>query len=835
MPMKMNLPNDLRFALRSLAKNPLFTIGAVLILAIGIAMNTFVFSVVNAQLFKDLAFDRNGHVLYLMSGNTLRDDAVDMVSYPDFRDWQANSRSFQDMAAFAPKQSNISDDASLPESCRSAAITSNAFRLLGQQPTAGRDFTPLDEKPGAPRVVMLSYGLWNTRYGGAPSIIGQTVRIDQIPTTVIGVMPPDWSFPNDVDLWFPLTLNSTTEERGARNLIVYGLLADKATMQTARAEMEKISRDLSAAYPQTNSGIIASVRTFREQYVGPTTTSRMMLMLYCVILVMLITCANVGSLVLARGIGRASEISLRLALGAGRWQIVRLLLIESLLLSGIGALMGWQLAEFGLRAFDRLITMVSKPRWLDLSLDYHVALYIIAITVGTCLLFGIVPAIWLSRPNMRLALNSGRGAIAGGRPGLLSFRSLLPTLETALALVLVAGTGVLVRGYLSSARAPLGVDPSNVLTMRLSLPQSKYADRDAQVRFFEQLKTGLQNKPGVESVSLASSLPTTGSLRFTYQVDGRAPIEIERRPAVNAVLVDSDYFRVWRVEARQGRVFTDADGFTAQPVVLINQAFAHAAWPQEDPIGKRLELFGTRGTGFLGTVVGVVPNIVQNDIGPRQIDQLVYLSFRQYRGDSSGASRVATGSTASNFQFRMSRADQFVIIARTRVVPETLAATFRSQVHAIDPDMPVLQMRSMADRIFRNHFPEQTLTVIFTVFSGFSLLLAGMGLYAVIAHSVRERTQEIGLRMALGASRWKIVGVVLTQAMRCVGIGAAIGLAGAWPFGRLLSSLIAEASPNDFVSIAAASALLLVVATLACLFPVYRATRVDPMIALRYQ
>ena len=832
---------DFRFALRSLAHNPVFAIAVVLILAIGIGMSAHVVGFAHAEFFKDLPYDRHGRVLYMMATNTLQGDAVAMVSYPDFRDWQAKSKSFQDMAAYAPMQSNISDDTGLPDNYRSAAVTANVFKILKQPPLVGRDFSELDEKPGAEPVVMLSHSLWRERYGGAALIVGKTIRVNRAPVKVIGVMPPNWVFPNDAQLWLAISQSQITEQRATRNLVVYGPLADQATLQSARAEMEEISRDLSAAYPQTNQGIKTSMLTFRQLFVGKLATYRISSMLICVFFVVLITCANVASLVLARGMGRAHEISLRFALGAGRGRVMRLLVTESLILTALGSLMAWLFAYLTLGWFDRVATATGKPLWIDFSLDVYVTLYLTAAAVGTGLFFAVVPAILLWRPDMRQMLNAGRTTSFSDRPVAPRFRTLLPIIQTALVVVLLVGTGLMLHGYLNVATSSLGVDPGNVLTMKIVLPRSQYPDREAQLHLYEQVKSRFAAIPGVESVTAASSVPTMGSLRFFYRVEDqpatdRPATNADRRPNVNAVLIDSDYFRVWRVNISSGRNFTDADGAAATPVGVVNQAFARRVWGAADCVGKRIELFTTQGQPLQVTVVGVVSDIVQNDVSAAKVvDELIYLPLRQYDLDGASVTGNVGDGSATNFLFRVQRMDGINFMARTSVDPDTLKTAFRQQLYKVDPEMPLVNPRSMRERRFRNHFPQQTVAVTLTVFSIFALILSGIGIYATVAQSVRKRIPEIGVRVALGATRRNITLMVLAESMRGIVIGVIIGLAVAWPVGRLLSALNYEITPDDPVALFGAPLFLLIAGVLGSLIPTYRATNVDPMVALRYQ
>jgi putative ABC transport system permease protein len=801
---------DFEFGLRTLAKSPGFTAVAVLTLALGVGVNTSVFTLANGVLFKGFPFDKADRILYLNVKNPNNAEQFIGVSYPDFRDWKSQAKSFVGMSAWTGGRASVSDKVGLPETYQAARMSANGFSLIGQKPAIGRSFAADEDAANAAPVAILSYGLWERRYGKDNSVIDRVISINGTPTSVIGVMPRDFGFPFTADLWTPLTPTTDSEKREVRNLVAFARMADGVTLNSARAEMETISRNLQSAYPATNQGIDAWVRTFNEFYVGTWLTTIFAAMLGAVSFVLLIACANVANLLLGRAVGRMREISIRMALGAGRWRIIRQLLVESVMLSIAGGIIGWLIAIWGVHAFDLAIIPYYKPGWMKFSMDYRVFTYLVMVSVGTGILFGLAPALRLAGVDVNTSLkDGGRGSSTGARGKHLS--SILVIAEVALAVVLLAGAGLMVRTFLNVYRASLGVNTNNVLTMRLALSASKYPKPTDQIAFHERLKPRLQALPGVTSVEITNFLPTGGSLSFQYELEGVPPVSSQRRPTLSALVVGPDYFRTMDVRPQSGRVFTDADGVSGPPVALVNQSFAGKFWPGQDPLGKRLRLFtaGTPETWL--QVKGVVPNIVQNDISPRQVDPLIYIPYRQ-----------------------KPQADM-AIVARTVVPPGTLATAFRREIQAVDSDLPIYNLWTMQERLERNYWFYRVLGVLFIIFAGIALFLASIGLYAVMAHSANQRTQEIGVRMAMGASARTILQLLFTQGMLRVAVGVAIGLVAAFGVTRVLKAILVQVAPADPMTFATASVVLAIVAALGCWIPARRAMRVDPMVALRHE
>lgn len=801
-----SLGQDLRHACRGMRRSPVFTAVAIVTLALGIGANAAVFTVTNAVLFKGFPLVHENHrILYVTSGGP---GYGPFVSYPDFEDWRAQAQSFEGMGLVNAVRMIVSDGGGFPETCNGTQVSANAFTLLGQRPVVGRDFAPSDETPGAPPVAILNDAFWERRWGRDPAIIGRSVRINGTPTTVIGVMAPGFSFPRAQDLWTPLVPTAALQDREARSLwFAFGRMAEGVTVETVRAEMETIGRGLASAYPQTNRGLRPAVQTFRELFTGANATTMYVSMVGAVGCVLLIACANLANLSLARALGRTREISVRIALGAGKGRIIRQLLIESVMLSTIGGVLGWVIAQWSVRAYE---LTARSPGWFDRIFDYsmdtRVFAYLAAMSIGTGLLFGLAPSLRLAKLDVNTALNeAGRRATGGGRGKYLS--ALLVTGEVALALVLLAGAGTMIHGFVNIYTAHLGVETDNILTTFLELPDAAYPRPEARIAFYDRLETRLAAVPGVESVALADSLPTQGVRRLHYERAGLA--EDQRRPGLSALVVSPGYFQTLGVTVVSGREFNAFDRASGAPVAIVNQRLATEHWPGEDPLGKRLRLLdGTTPDTWL-TIVGVVPNIVQNDVTRQRFDPLLYLPYRQ---------QPATG---------------MWVLARAHVAPGGLAAAFRREVQALDSDLPMFDSMTLAQRVAEGYRSYESFGGLFLAFAAMALLLASLGLYAVVAHAVSQRTQEIGIRTAMGATASDILELVFRQGMLPVGLGLTIGLAAALALMPVLKSQLVQVSPADPLTLLAASATLIVFAMLACVIPARRALRVDPAVALR--
>jgi putative ABC transport system permease protein len=800
---------DIRYAVRTLAKTPGFTLIAVIALALGIGADTAVFTIAHGAFSWNLGLDHVDRVVLVNLTDASGRQGFG-ASYPDFLDLRSQTKALAGLAAYDFASVNLSDTKSLPDRYRCATMSANGFFVSEQKAVLGRGFSTDDERRGAPPVVVLTYHVWQDRYGKDPSILGKTIRINDVLTTVIGVMPPAKRFPEDTDLWAPLVPDAQMEQRSNRSLTLFGRLADGVNMAGARTDLSVIAGRLARQYPGTNRGLTAAdVQTIAE-ITGAYNSRPLFAALWAAVgFVLLIACADVANILLARGAGRRREISIRVAIGAGRGRIVRQLLIESVLLSVAGGFLGWLVAIGGLRWFDAGTGGIAKPPWLILSLDRTEFTYLAAVSIGTGILFGLAPALRLADIDIHTAMKDGGQGIAGGR-SVLSLSNLLVVFEMALCIVLLVGAGLMIRSTVSMYDAPIGADTAGVLTMHVNLPEAKYPLPLDQVAFHRALQPRLESVPGVEAAAVTSNLPFGGWMSYSYQLEGMAP-EPDRPPRMGAIVVSPGYFPVMRVKPRRGRTFTNSDGVAGVPVVLVNESFAGKFWPNEDALGKHLRLIKNCVPQPWLTVVGVLPDILQNFRRPLDHDPLLYLPY------------------AAEPQREM------FLVSRTRVPPNALADAFRRTVQNMDENLPVYDVRTLESRLAQTRLTVSLLGGMFTVFAGIALVLASIGLYAVVAHSVSQRTQEIGVRMAIGGTRRDVLRLVYAQGMRPLLLGMALGLPAAFGIAHVLRSLLVGVSSGDPMTFVLVALVLTIAGVLGCAIPARRAMRVDPIVALRYE
>jgi predicted permease len=808
----MSILEDVRFGLRTLSKNKGFTAVAVTALALGIGVNATVFSLSNAVLFKNLPFAHSDQVFYLVTTNPTKPHWWWTFSYPDYLVIRDQMKAFDGIGASKQVSANISDGTTSPAGYHGARITANTFAVLGQKPIVGRDFLPSDEQAGAAPVAILSYKVWENRYGKDLSIVGRTVRIDEEPTVIIGVMPARLDFPRETEVWKPMIPNADYEKRENRGLTVFGHIAKGASLRSATAESSTIMQRIAKEYPVTNKDVSAHAIDYNDFFTGEEGEIKTVFiaMLGAVGFVLLIACANVANLQLARAVSRTREISIRVALGAGRWRIIRQLLIESVMISIVGGAISLPLALWGIRLFDDTVTRTGKPPSLDFTMDFRAMMYLAAITIGTGILFGLAPALRLSKLDVNTALkDGGRGSSGGGRGKYLS--GLLVVVEMALAVVLLAGAGLMIRSFMNAYRSDLGINTANILNMEIDLPKANYGKVDQQKEFYDRLKTSIDAVPGVEISTVTTNLPLGGAWDFFYEIEGQPQPDARRRPTVDAIITMPDYFRVVGDQILAGRDFTKADGTPSALNIIVNRQCAESFWHGENAIGKRLRLYKKDVAQPWLTVVGIVPDIANQNQSRSKRPPMLYLPY---------------GLETSNSMW---------LSARTSVPPSTLKQVFRRQVQAIDNDLPVQNLRTMEEQLEQQNWPYRVFGTLFAIFAAIALGLASVGLYAVIAHSVSQRTQEIGVRIALGARDGNILRLVFSQGMIQLAIGLIIGLAAAMAVTRVLKTLLVDVSPTDPATFVSVTLVLALAAGLGCLIPARRATRVDPIEALRHE
>lgn len=814
---------DVRYGLRMLRKSPAFTFVAVVTLALGIGANTAIFSIVNAVLLRPLPFPEPDRLMFVTSmgqraNGTLAESAI---SYPDFFDWRSGNHVFSSLACYHPDDftlTGIQQPLHLP----GLTVSSDFFSVLGVSPMMGRGFRPEEEKPGS-RVVVLSHELWQSVYGEDRNIIGRAIILNQKSYEVIGVMPAGFAFPpsaNPPKLWRTLAADAEaspgeehamTGERGAHFLGAVGRLKEGVSIAQAREEMNLIAQALAKQYPDTNKRHPAiSVKTELEHLVGDTRPALLVLML-SVGCVLLIACANVANLLLARVSKRNVEIALRVALGARRLRVVTQLLTESLLLSVAGAALAIPFASWAIKLFLRF-SPESVPRMAMAGLDGQVIAFTAVIALATSFAFGLVPALRSANPNLlQFMKDSGRGASAGRAHQRL--RGALVVTETAIGLVLLVSAGLLLRSFHRLTSVDPGFNPHNVLTVNFDLPEAKY-NAEQQVLFYQELLRRLENLSGVKSVAGVAPLPLSNdNLIITFKIEGR-PVPPADEPFADLRFSSPGYFHTVSIPVLRGRDFNQRDDKKSTQVVIVNDAFAKRYFPNEDPLGKHIiPGIGENGKEVTREIVGVVGNVKHRSLSADFTPEY-YLPFDQSAGFS------------------------MTICLRTGDDPASLTSPVRGIVSSMDPDLPLYGVKTMEDYVSASVAQPRLQAMLLEAFAALALVLTAIGIYGVVAYSVAQRTHEIGIRMTLGATRSDVMEMVLKSGLRLTALGVLIGVVGAIVVARGFSSLngmLFQVSPLDAVTFASVIAILSFVSLFASYIPAWRATRVDPMIAIRYE
>lgn len=808
---------DIRVATRRLMKDRSFTIAAIAALTLGIGANTAVFTIVNAVLLRSLPFDQPDRIVQIST----RDGQGRLrgTSSHDFQDWQRASRAFSGMALVYSSTISFSADDVPPEEYRGAYISANGFSIVGLSPAVGRGFAAEDDRPGAPAVILLSYRVWQSRYGADVSLIGRAVRVNTLPATVIGVMPEGVNFPFTGDAWLPLSQipPALSRTRKTRDFFAYGRLLDHATTAQAQTELTRISAQLAAEHPDTNKDVTAIVQPFAEGLVGTQTRLFFWLLMGAVGFVLLIACANVANLLLARAADRAREIAVRASIGATRWRIVRQLMVESVVLAGISGLGGLGVAYYVIRWFDAAIQEVGRPYWMTFTMDLSVFAFIAAVCLTTALVFGLAPAMYVSRTSAYEVLkDGGRSSSTGMRARRWSAG--LVVAQLTFTVVLLAGAGFMLRSFLHLYRADIGFDTSRLLTMSLAFPPRKYASFDDRIAFLQRLDERLNGMGAVEGASTASYLPAGGGSIRQLAIDGRPLLDRGQPAIVTMMTVGSRYFDVLGVPVLRGRPFMATDGEPGREAMIVNNRLAAMYFPNENPIGKRIRLINDGGVPeaprfYEGTIVGVAPTIRQRSLQQADPDPIVYIPHRQ---------DLLMGFYP-------------LVIVRTRGTPAPVAALLRQEVAAMDSDIPLTNIRTMDENLALFRWSHRVFGTMFASFAVIAVVMAAVGLYGVTAYSVAQRRQEIAIRMALGAHQRQVSWLVLRRGIVQLAIGLLLGLAGALGVGQLLESLLVQTEPADPATLVSVSVLLVAVAVAACLRPARRAARVDPLVALRYE
>jgi putative ABC transport system permease protein len=797
------LLSDLRFGLRSLWKNRGVTALAVICLGLGVGLNATMFSVVDGVLIQGLPYHQPERLTAIHSTNPKQGVTRGATSYEDFKDVRDGARGFEDIGAVRFRSLTIADAGHEPERYSGAAVSWNLFPMLGMHPAAGRAFGPDDDVPGAEPVVMLSHGVWMLRYQGDPSIVNRRVLIDARPHTVIGVMPDHFEFPQLQKLWVPLGPVAAAP-RDARGLRLFGRLGPGVSLDQAQSDLSPLAARLAAMYPATNTDAGLRVVTLRDEFIPADVTLVLWLMLGGATLVLVIACSNVANLLLARATVRRREIAIRASLGAGKWRIVRQLLAESALMGALAVPLGLAVAAIGTALLRAGLQVDDIPYYVQWRVDARTTAYTIAVAILTAVIFGLMPALQASAGTLHASLKEGGRGTSGRRSWL---RNTLVTAEVAMAVIALVGAMLFVRTFVNLNQTDIGFDPRPLMTMRVHMPGQAYEEPDVKTRRVRDIIERIAQLPGVESVYASNFIPLSGSARGRVTVDGRA-VEPEQRPLAGFAGVTPHFARTLGTRVIEGRVLTDTEGWSRTPLALINQTMAREIFAGEAALGRRFRIEGLDAEWF--TVVGVVSDIIHNtpdDDDPG--DPAVYVPYPYQEAVSTG------------------------LVIRAAGDPPGVTQPVREAVRGSDASIPVSHVRTMEALRQRTFWEFRLFGSVFASIGLMGLLLAAIGVYGVLAYSVTQRRQEIGVRMALGAGRRDVMRLIVGQGMRLAAAGVVVGLAGAAAAGKLAQSVLFKVSPFDPLSFAGVSAFLMIVVIAASVLPARRAMNVDPIVALR--
>jgi predicted permease len=802
--------NDLRFALRQLRKSPGFTLIAVLTLALGIGANTAIFSVIYAVLLRPLPYPEGNRIMIVTETDANQPEIS--VSFPDYVDWKRDNTSFEHLALSRRESFNLSGlQGRAPEQISGALVTANYFKVIGLTPQLGRVFTEEEDRVGGPLLAVISDRLWQRVFARDPNVLGRSVNFGNQPYIVIGVMPPQMSSPRTVEVWFPVMRRTDHPAWQTRDnhpgLYGWGRLKNGVTQEAALNELKQIAARLAKQYPESNSAVSVTVKPLLESQVGDYRAS-LNLLLGAVGLVLLIACANLANLLAARGAARAREFAVRAAVGASRWQIIRQLLIESMVLAVVGGALGLCLAAWG-RDLLVALSPAGVPRFQDLPLDGWVLSFSVALSFITSLLFGLWPAWHTSRADIQLALKSG-GHGSSDAPGARRSRDLVVVAEVALTLVLLSTAGLVLKSFANARSLGLGFDPHLLLSARIDLPEPSYSDEKKVLNFSDALMAKLSALPGVEHVAISSQPPLMTGWQTSFVPEGMTEPEPGKFPSMEMNVVTPGYFQTMKTPLLRGRPFEAGDTKDVPPVIIVDQIFADRYFPGQDAIGKRVRMStGEKGEREFRTIVGVVPHLKVYGFDETTVLPQGYLPMTQ---------QFQTG---------------LVALLRTSLSPKSFEKPVRDIVASLDPAQPAFEFKTMQERVEETWATPRLMSSLLVCFALLALTLAVVGLYGVMAFNGVRRMREIGVRLALGAMPAQIRAMMLGQGMRLLGGGLVLGFVGAFALSRVIRSLLFGVNANDPLIYGAVTLVLVCAALVACWIPARRASRVNPMVTLR--
>jgi len=801
-PAVQHLVQDFRFGVRVLRRSPTFTVAAILTLALGVGVNAAIFSVVNAVLLRPLPFLRGDRLVQIWATNSKSGDREDVASYPDFEAWKSQAVSFDAVAAFTARGVTLSGG-TRPELVPSLQVTPGFFEMLDVRAEVGRTFVAGDDVPGAPPVAILSDNMWKEQFGGRMDAIGRTIRANEEARTIVGILPPGFSFlPREREqIYLPIVRETN---RGHGYLRVVGRLKDGTDLRSAQSEMDLLASRIATQYPKDNASVGVNIVPLVDALVGNQMRLGLLVFLGVVALVLLIACTNVANLVLARNASRERELSLRLALGAGRWRVFQQLLTESMVLALAGGALGLLLAHWGTQLLVAMLSNgISIPRVEYTRIDVWVLMFTLAVSVATGIIFGVVPAVLGAPRDLNASLREATRTTSEGVRG-RRVRATLMIAETALALILLAGAGLLLKTLATWRSTSPGFSSANVLVLDLWLPTKKFSVQEERTGFIQRVDTRLRDVPGVSSAAFVADLPLNGgSDSLGFRIIGR-PQEKPSQALFN--IVSAGYFRTLGIPLRAGREFTADDDDGSPAVVVINESAARRFWPGENPLERQISV----DTDTPLTVVGVVGDVRQSSLGESPRPEIFLNALQPGPGWP-----------------------WFTLVVRTSLDPSTIASTLKDSIAAADPDVPVIRIKPLDDVLAGTLAQPRVFTTLLGLFATLAVVLGAVGLYGVVSYSVAQRTHELGIRLALGADRGDLLRLVLRQGTTYTIAGVVLGLGGALGFMRMLATVVPGAPSWDLAVVAEVSAVLLLVAVAATYLPAHRGSRVDPVVALR--
>lgn len=805
-----NVLSDFRYAIRGLFKNPSVSIIAVAALALGIGFTTVMFSIVYGALYRGLPFEGAEAIMHLERANPTEGITSMEVTIHDYRDWRERQRSFEHLAAFYQGTVNIRGT-ERPERYEGAFMTANSFDVLGVQPILGRGFREEEENPGAPQVALIGYQVWQDRYGGSPDVLGQAVTINGEAGQIVGVMPEDFEFPILEEVWVPLRLDHLVLARGeGQSLEVFGNLREGISADQASTEFAGIASQLSAEYPETNEGVTTRMKPYTEEFIGDDERGILLSMLFTVVLVLIIACANVANLLLARASARSRDLAIQTAMGASRWRVMRQMLAEAGVLAIVGAMLGTVVAWIGISAFDRAISTTDPPFWLDFTLDAPILFFVMAISGLAALAAGGIPALKASGSDVNSVLKDESRGSSGMRIGKLS-RTLVIA-EIAMSMALLVASGLMVKGVVKLNNEDYGFPTENIFTARVGVFPERFPDEAARLRFWEDVEERVAQLPGVMAAGMTGSLPGLGSFGTRFSLDGESYEADRDLPVVRFAAVTPGFAETFEFEALQGRWLESTDNAEAGHIAVVNEAFVERHFPSGQALGRRVRFGGLESTDEAREIVGVVPNHRMEGVGDPEQEDIdspgLYIPLAQY--DLRFAS----------------------IAARVSGDPLRLAPDVRDAVAAADADTPIYFVQTLEQAMQQNLWFYRIFGNLFLAFGIAALFMASVGLYGVMSFSVTHRVGEMGVRMALGAKGSQVTMLIIRQALSQVAVGLVFGTGLAFLVARGLTMLLYQVEPWDPATFAGVLVVLVLTGLGASAIPAARATRVDPMVAL---